>query len=103
MNNIESNDHLLGSITILLILMLIGSTMLIIALLLWLAEVLGSLMGALLTIGAVCAFISLMLYFGSVRAQIKAIRVEIRSLYEIAKFARSSYHWVAQFIMGLLK
>lgn len=103
MNNRESNDHLLGQITLLVIVMLIGSTMLIIALLLWLAEVMGSLTGALVAIGAGCTLISMMLYFGAVRPQVKAIREELSSLYEVARVARSGYQWVSQFIIGILK
>ncbi len=47
----ESNNHLLGSFALFIVLMLIASTMLFIALLLWLAHLVGSLIWALIIVG----------------------------------------------------
>lgn len=70
--------------------------MLLIALLLWFAQLIGSLIGALLIIGGSAAIVSLIIYNNSVRPGMQRLRDELSTIYEVANFARTGYRWVVE-------
>lgn len=99
----NSNDHIIGSVTIFATLALIASTMLLIAVLLWLAQAIGSLIGALVIIGGISALISLLLYIFSVRPALQRMRQEMAVIYEVAMVMNRGYSWVVQQITQFMR
>lgn len=97
----RSNDHLLGSITIFLIFALIASTTLLIALSLWLAEILGSLISAMVVIGLCATLLTLIIYFTTLRPAVCRLRHEMAMIYEVTRVVNSGYHYIAKFIDAL--
>ncbi len=81
----NSHEHLLGGVIILTALIIISSVVWLIALLLWLAQFLGSTIAALVIVGGVSMLLALMLYLCSVRPQMKRVRHELATIYEVAE------------------
>ncbi|MFI3289174.1 MAG: hypothetical protein SNH55_01420 [Rikenellaceae bacterium] len=102
MNN-NRGQHIFGVAAIFISTTLIAVTMLLFALLLYLAELIGSLIGALLILGLVAAVVAIILYLGSLRPQISAIRDEISTIYEMAYVARCGYDWIRRNVELFLK
>lgn len=96
-------EHIFGTSALFITMTLVASTMLLSALLIYIAEVIGSLIGALLILGAVAAIIAIMLYVCWLRPHFIAIREEVTSIYEMAHLARCGYDWVIKRIELFLK
>ncbi len=103
MNHNNSSDHLLGGITIFLIFALIASTTLLIALSLWLAEVLGSLIGAMVVIGLSATVIALVVYFTTLRPAVCRMREMIAMIYEVTSVIHSGYQWMVKMMGSFFK
>lgn len=103
MQNNNRSQHLFGVAAIFIATTLIALSMLLIALLLYVAELTGSLISALLILGFVSAAIASILYFSTLRPQISAIREEISTIYEMANLARTGYDWVINRVNLFLK
>lgn len=79
--------------------------MLLTALVVWLAEVTGSLIAAALILSALFALASAAIYVLSIREAVERIRTRAETVYEVARAARSGYDWVMQkvtVVSGLL-
>ncbi|MFI3247639.1 MAG: hypothetical protein R3Y39_00725 [Rikenellaceae bacterium] len=95
--------HIFGVAAIFIATTLIALTMLLFALLLYLAELIGSLIGALLIIGSIAAIIAFTLYFCAVGPQLSAIRNEVSAIYEMVNLARYGYDWVKNRVENFFK
>ncbi len=98
MNHNNSNDHLLGSITIFLIFALIASTTLLIAISLWLAELMDSLIGAMVVIGFVSTLTAVIVYFTTLRPAVSRLRDKVAMIYEVTSVIHTVYQWVAKVV-----
>ncbi len=82
---------------------LIAVTLLLFAMVLSLAELIGSLVGALLILGSLAAIVAITLYYGAVRPQIRDFRMEISALYDVISLLRGGYDWVIKRIELFVK
>ncbi|MFI3306128.1 MAG: hypothetical protein R3Y68_06415 [Rikenellaceae bacterium] len=92
------SSHLLGNLTIFVTLLLLSSTLLLIAIILWLAHLLGSLIGAMLIVGGATGVVAIILYCSKVRPEMKQLREEMSTIYEVASIVRSAYRWMASIL-----
>lgn len=97
------NRHLLGSITIFIVLAFIASTTLFIALILWLAELVGSLIVAMTLVGCFTLLLSLFVYFVSVRPSVKLIEQQVQKIYEVSEALHQGYLWVVKMVGAMLR
>lgn len=101
----DRDGHMIGIGALFIALTLIASTMLILAILLLLSDLIGSLIAALLILGFISGLIALILYISTLKPYINTLRAEFRTIYEVATFARNGSKWVmdwgTKFIQGL--
>lgn len=79
----------------------IAAGMLLTALLLWLAEIVGSTVLACIIVGGVFAIVAIIIYFASVRATIERFRENLDTVYEVSHLAKSGYEWIIARIHAL--
>ncbi|MFI3259254.1 MAG: hypothetical protein R3Y16_04080 [Rikenellaceae bacterium] len=80
----SSRNHIVGVGVIFVALTTLSTMMLTIALLLWLASALGSLLGALLLLGVGTLLCSLLLYFSALRPHIESFNTQISAISTLA-------------------
>lgn len=71
-----------------------GGLLLISALVVWLAAVLGSLIGSMLIVSGICLLTALLIYLIALREPFRRIEEQIDTVYEVARAARSGYDWI---------
>lgn len=71
-----------------------GGLLFIAALVVWLASVLGSLIGAMLLSGGLCILTALLIYLLGLQAPFALIRDRLDTVYEVAHTARMGYDWL---------
>ena len=79
----------------------IAAGMLLTALLLWLAEIVGSVALACIMVGGLFALVALILYFASVRRTAARFREHLDTVYEVSRLAKSGYEWILRRICAL--
>lgn len=75
--------------------------MLLTALLLWLAEIVGSVALACIMVGGLFALVALIIYFASVRRTFARFREHLDTVYEVSRLAKSGYEWILHRICAL--
>ena len=73
----------------------IALLLLIAALVLGLAELLGSLIGAAALVGGVFAAGAAGIYFLAIRGPLEQLRARIETVYDVARLVKQAYDWVA--------
>lgn len=76
--------------------------LLLTAVMVWLTELTGSLITASLIAGGFFAFLSLVVYWLSIRDAIARIREQVETVYEVARIVRTGYEWVTEKILLFL-
>lgn len=76
----------------------IATLLLVTALVLWLAESIGSLLSALCIVGGSAAIIALILYITALRPRIEAIQYRVESLSNIGDAMRQGFDLIATII-----
>ncbi len=72
----------------------ISTSLLLFAIVLFVGDLLGSLVLSLLLIGVVMATIALVIYRGQLRPMFRAVSLQMQTIYEVASVAQSGYNWV---------
>lgn len=70
------------------------------ALTVWLSEVIDSLFGAMLIVGAFFATISVLVYSLSLREQFRQIGTRLDTIYDVAEAAQKGYVWIKNNILS---
>ena len=76
--------------------------LLITTLVVWLAEVTGSMIWATLIVGGFFAIVATIVYFASVRGVIRYIRDQMENISEMAQLIKAGYRWVTDKINSIL-
>lgn len=82
---------------------LIAIYLLLTALVVWLADVTGSLIASTLIVGGFFAVIAAVIYLLSIREAVKHIREQIETVYEVAHAAKEAYQWLSNKFMLFLR
>ena len=79
--------------------------LLIMAFVIWLAELLGSLIGALLITGIMFGVISMIIYHASLQTALENLQHRLNTIYEVAQVDKRGYDWAvgkfSEWIAGL--
>ena len=94
MNENQPRRHLITPIVVFGITALIAVVMLLWALVIWLAQLTGSMIWATLILGGVFALIALIVYLVSVRPAVQYISDQLDNIAEMAQIVRSGYNWI---------
>lgn len=95
MNDNQPRRHLVTPIVVFGITAMIAVVMLLWALVIWLAQLTGSMIWATLILGGFFALVSLIIYLASVRPAVQYISDQLDNIAEMAKIVRSGYNWVS--------
>ena len=98
MNENQPRRHLITPIVV------FGITvvMLLWALVIWLAQLTGSMIWATLILGGVFALIALIVYLVSVRPAVQYISDQLDNIAEMAQIVRSGYNWITDKLNSIL-
>lgn len=96
MNENQPRRHLITPIVVFGITALIAVVMLLWALVIWLAQLTGSMIWATLILGGVFALIALIVYLVSVRPAVQY------NIAEMAQIVRSGYNWITDKLNSIL-
>ncbi len=66
----------------------------------WLSEIIGSLFGSMLIVGAFFLTISLLVYILSLREQFKQINMRLDTIYNVAETAQKGYLWIKEYLLS---
>ena len=72
------------------------------ALVIWLAQLTGSMIWATLILGGVFALIALIVYLVSVRPAVQYISDQLDNIAEMAQIVRSGYNWITDKLNSIL-
>lgn len=72
------------------------------ALVVWLAEMMGSILYPCLIVGVFLAILALLLYKASLRDAMREIHDRFGAIYELTKIVREGVDWVARFLFPIL-
>ncbi len=97
----ESHDthSSLSAVVLFVATALISSVLLIAALVLFLGEVIGSHLLAMVLVGGVCGVVSWLIYNSSLKPLVRGVEEQITTIYEVAYGARRAYEWTVEYIM----
>lgn len=99
MNENQPRRHLITPIVVFGITALIAVVMLLWALVIWLAQLTGSMIWATLILGGVFALI---VYLVSVRPAVQYISDQLDNIAEMAQIVRSGYNWITDKLNSIL-
>ena len=99
MNENQPRRHLITPIVVFGITALV---MLLWALVIWLAQLTGSMIWATLILGGVFALIALIVYLVSVRPAVQYISDQLDNIAEMAQIVRSGYNWITDKLNSIL-
>ena len=102
MNENQPRRHLITPIVVFGITALIAVVMLLWALVIWLAQLTGSMIWATLILGGVFALIALIVYLDSVRPAVQYISDQLDNIAEMAQIVRSGYNWITDKLNSIL-
>lgn len=105
MNENQPRRHLITPIVVFGITALIAVVMLLWALVIWLAQLTGSMIWATLILGgvfALIALIALIVYLVSVRPAVQYISDQLDNIAEMAQIVRSGYNWITDKLNSIL-
>ena len=102
MNENQPRRHLITPIVVFGITALIAVVMLLWALVIWLAQLTGSMIWATLILGGVFALIALIVYLVSVRPAVQYISDQLDNIAEMAQIVRSGYNWITDKLNSIL-
>ena len=102
MNENQPRRHLITPIVVCGITALIAVVMLLWALVIWLAQLTGSMIWATLILGGVFALIALIVYLVSVRPAVQYISDQLDNIAEMAQIVRSGYNWITDKLNSIL-
>ncbi len=71
-----------------------GAVLLLVALVIWVAELLGSLMLATLVVGGVSMLAAALIYVAALRRGLRTLRERVETVYDVAQSLREAYRWV---------
>lgn len=77
----------------------IAIVLLITALVVWLTQLLGSVIASTLLVGGFFAVLSLVIYWLAIRDAVENIRTQFQTVYEVARLAQAGYEWVSEKIL----
>lgn len=99
----DTDNHLSFSAIVLFMLCLATTlTLLIVAAVIWLSEIMGSTVWACLAAGGAAAIISLVIYLVSVHRTIRTLHKYMDTVYETSNIAKSGYEKIKTWIDYLL-
>ncbi len=88
------SEHLVAVVVLFGVTTLVAIILLVYALVLYLAALLGSLTLSLLIVGSSSALISLMIYFGILRNLLRELHERLETLFEVASWLRKGSDWI---------
>ena len=101
MNENQPRRHLITPIVVFGITALIAVVMLLWALVIWLAQLTGSMI-CYVDSGGVFALIALIVYLVSVRPAVQYISDQLDNIAEMAQIVRSGYNWITDKLNSIL-
>lgn len=102
MNEKQPRRHVVAPIVLFAITATVAVVMLLAALVVWLAEVTGSMIWATLIVGGFFALVATILYFASVQGAIRHIRNQVDTIYEMAQIVHTGYKWATEKFNSIL-
>ncbi|MFI3318880.1 MAG: hypothetical protein SNH88_06800 [Rikenellaceae bacterium] len=97
------HSHNLMAVLGFLLSSLLASLILLIALVLWLGVVLNSTPLAMLIVGAGFSVIAIIIYLAHVRPLVREIKLQIKTIYEVAALAQQGYALARDWVVWLIK
>lgn len=74
---------------------LISTSLLLIAVVLYIGDLIGSILLSLLIVGVTMALLAWLIYRGVLRPTFRAIGDQLKTIYDVASVAQVGYNWVA--------
>lgn len=105
-DNKNSRAPILAPILLFGVTAMIAVLLLLTALVVWLAYLMGSFVASLLVTGGFFTLLALTTYFLGVRTAINHIRDQIDTVYQVAHAAKLGYEWVAgrfEWLLNLIR
>ncbi|HJC26444.1 hypothetical protein [uncultured Alistipes sp.] len=103
MNDRSASGHLVAALLLFAISVLAAMLMVLTALVVWLSSLTGSFVLSAVIIGAFFALVALAIYRFSICEELRRIRTQIETVYEVAYAARSGYEWLVAKVVRLLR
>ncbi len=98
----QSPQKSIGAGVAFIVTALIASILLISAFVLFLGEVIGSHLLAMVIVGGVCGVISWVIYSSSLKPIIREWQERLSTIYEVAQSLRKAYEWGVEYLMAKL-
>lgn len=81
---------------------LIAAILIVSAFVLFLGEIIGSHLLAMVIVGGGCAIAAWVIYTSSLRPIIQKLEEQITTIYEVAHAARQTYEWALKYIISYI-
>lgn len=95
----SSGRHFAGALILFLLASLLALLLLVVALLLWLSNLMGSMIGALLLMGGLFLILAWALYYFTLSSAFRQIGMRLETVYEVACRAERGYQMIHHFLL----
>lgn len=82
---------------------MIAAILIVTAFVVWLSEVLGSVIYTCLIVGVVLALSAAMIYFVWISEPLRHFQEKIGAIYEVSQYARLGYEWAVKWLCDFIK
>lgn len=104
-SDVKGAEHTLLYLTIFIAAALVSASLLLFALVLYVAELVGSLVLSTIIIGVALMLIATVVYIAALRPILRAIRDQLQTIYDVSLIVQIGYNWVISkiesFVRGL--
>ena len=95
----SSGRHFAGALILFALASLLSLLLLVVALLLWLSGLMGSMIGALLLVGSLFLMLAWALYYFSLASAFRQIGLRLETVYEVACRVERGYQMIHHFLL----
>lgn len=103
MNDRPASGHFAASLLLFGITALVALLMGLTALLIWLSMLTGSFVLSAVILGVLFALIAGAIYRYAIREELRRLRTQVETVYEVAHAARTGYEWIVTKVVRLLR
>ncbi|MFI3269614.1 MAG: hypothetical protein SNG14_03530 [Rikenellaceae bacterium] len=98
-----ASEHILLYVTLFVAAAVISTSLLLFAAVIYLGDLLGSLVLSLVIVGAVMALVAWSIYRGALRPLFRSIGEQLQTIYAVASAAEVGYNWILGKVESLIR
>lgn len=99
----RENHSFLAALIIVALVAPVAALLFVVALVVWLAELMGSLIYPCLIVALFLAILAIIIYKVSLRDALREMHERMGVVYEVTKLLREGFEWIARLLLGTKK